>query len=225
MENIIAQGEYKVAEFITKCTVIVWRIFVPAILIFGVFNYIFKHNITRERNWARRSFDAGRISSEECHKAENVFRMWENWILCMIIILIILGIVVAIMTFLHFYIKNAKIVVTNKTVSGYAAFGKRVDLPVDKISAVGIGWISSIVVATSAGKVSFVGLSNQKDVYYAIYTLMSERQKPTVEDKVNSGDTNTQVNYDELIKLKELLDGGIITQDDFETKKKQILGL
>jgi len=32
-------------------------------------------------------------------------------------------------------------------------------------------------------------------------------------------------NLDELPKLKKLLDDGIITQEKFETKKKQLLGL
>lgn len=31
--------------------------------------------------------------------------------------------------------------------------------------------------------------------------------------------------YDQLIKLKELLDAGILTQEEFDAKKKQILGL
>ena len=30
---------------------------------------------------------------------------------------------------------------------------------------------------------------------------------------------------DELKKLKDLLDSGIITQEEFDTKKKQLLGL
>ena len=35
----------------------------------------------------------------------------------------------------------------------------------------------------------------------------------------------TKVNYDEISKLKQLLDNGIITQEEFDTKKKQLLGL
>ena len=31
--------------------------------------------------------------------------------------------------------------------------------------------------------------------------------------------------YDELIKLKELLDMGIITEDEFSEKKRKILGI
>ena len=30
---------------------------------------------------------------------------------------------------------------------------------------------------------------------------------------------------DEIVKFKELLDGGVITQTEFDAKKKQLLGL
>ena len=45
------------------------------------------------------------------------------------------------------------------------------------------------------------------------------------------GNTQTQTNtaqvdpYEEVKKAKELLDAGIITQEDFEAKKKQLLGI
>ena len=37
--------------------------------------------------------------------------------------------------------------------------------------------------------------------------------------------TEQMSNADELKKFKELLDSGIITQEEFDTKKKQLLGL
>ena len=36
--------------------------------------------------------------------------------------------------------------------------------------------------------------------------------------------TTTKESFEELIKYKDLLDNGIITQEEFEEKKKQILG-
>ncbi|MCC8439206.1 hypothetical protein CRI85_02435 [Leuconostoc pseudomesenteroides] len=38
-------------------------------------------------------------------------------------------------------------------------------------------------------------------------------------------DLEPQIDFDNLTKLKELLDRGVITQEDFDTKKKQILGI
>ena len=39
------------------------------------------------------------------------------------------------------------------------------------------------------------------------------------------GNASNNVDYSQLQKLKELLDGGVISQEEFDAKKKQILGL
>ena len=39
------------------------------------------------------------------------------------------------------------------------------------------------------------------------------------------GNGSNNVDYSQLQKLKELLDGGVISQEEFDAKKKQILGL
>ena len=46
---------------------------------------------------------------------------------------------------------------------------------------------------------------------------------PGVSGTVDEG--SHQSNADELKKYKELLDSGVITQEEFDAKKKQILGL
>lgn len=52
-----------------------------------------------------------------------------------------------------------------------------------------------------------------------------ENNEKVIENKVADASSKHIDNYDELIKLKELLDDGIITQEEFDTKKKEILGL
>lgn len=47
----------------------------------------------------------------------------------------------------------------------------------------------------------------------------------TKKNNNTSSTSQTSSNLDDLKKLKELLDAGIITQEEFEAKKKQILGL
>ncbi len=47
-----------------------------------------------------------------------------------------------------------------------------------------------------------------------LFSTIKEDKKPS-----------TQSNYDEVKKLKELLDIGAITQEEFDAKKKQLLGL
>ena len=52
---------------------------------------------------------------------------------------------------------------------------------------------------------------------------MTQLQNAEVEEEAAVPPKN--VNVDELKKYKELLDQGIITQEEFDTKKKQLLDL
>lgn len=124
----------------------------------------------------------------------------------------------------YFWMSNCSLTITNKRVYGQAAFGKRVDLPFDMISATSVGWLHSISVATSSGKISFWLLSNRNEVFAAISNLLIERQS---KEKTITSITQEipQSNADELKKFKTLLDDGIITKEEFDAKKKQLLGL
>ena len=121
-------------------------------------------------------------------------------------------------------ISTNKITVTDKRVYGRALFKKQVDLPLDSISAVGTGLFKSIGVATSSGRISFMGISNRDDVHKAITKLIIDRQSnptPTTQIKQEI----QQSSADELGKFKDLYDKGVITKEEFEAKKKQLLGL
>ena len=123
--------------------------------------------------------------------------------------------------------KSMEIVVTDKRVYGKTYFGRVVDLPLDSVSAVGSKWFKGIAVATSSGKIAFLLIKNAREIHEEIRKLLIERQEkkeqaqtvlPTVTPVMKSG-------AQELKEYKELLDNGIITQEEFEAKKKQILGL
>ena len=121
---------------------------------------------------------------------------------------------------------KASLTVTDRRVYGTAAWGKRVDLPMDKISAVAKSFLGGISVSTSSGAIRFMGIKNNNEVHEAINKLLMERQ-----EKEKSVATTTikqeipQSNADELKKYKELLDTGTITQEEFDAKKNQLLGL
>lgn len=137
---------------------------------------------------------------------------------------IVFGLISVILLVFFLYFSKMSLTVTNKRIYGQTAFGKRVDLPLDMISAVGTSAFKGIAVATSSGKIKFLGISNQEEVHKAITDLLLERQnnpKPTTQIKQEI----PQSNADELKKYKELLDSGIITQEEFDAKKKQLLGL
>lgn len=114
-----------------------------------------------------------------------------------------------------------EVVVTDKRVYGKTSFGKSIDLPYDKISSVGTCFPMGVFTATSSGVIKFWLLTNQKEVYSSISNLLKERQ-------ILNNTTNVkmeQSSADELKKFKDLLDSGIITQEEFDAKKKQLLGL
>ena len=118
---------------------------------------------------------------------------------------------------------NCSLTVTDKRVFGKAAFSQRVDLPFDKISSVAMCTFNGVGVATSSGKIKFLFCKNKDEIFNTISNVLLERQgKPTetiIKQEVH------QSNADELKKFKDLLDNGIITQEEFEEKKKQLLGL
>ena len=51
--------------------------------------------------------------------------------------------------------RKSELVITDKRVYGKAIFGKRVDLPLDKVSAVGTSFLKGIDVGTSSGRIKF----------------------------------------------------------------------
>lgn len=119
------------------------------------------------------------------------------------------------------WLSKFSMTITDKRVYGKAAFGKRVDLPVDLVSAVGTSWLKGIDVGTSSGKIHFKLVKNQDEIHTVLSNLLLERQQKTVSAK----NVNSTSNADELKKYKDLLDIGAITQVEFEEKKKQLLNL
>ena len=123
------------------------------------------------------------------------------------------------------YISKTSITVTTKRVYGHAKWDD-IDLPMDSISAVAKRTQKKngvLMLSTSSGKISFgfYTLAKLDEVHQAVSQLISERQN----NKGNVTVVNNASNADELKKYKDLLDAGIITQEEFDAKKKQLLGL
>ena len=130
-----------------------------------------------------------------------------------ILIAIVIGVFI-------FALNSCSMVITNKRVYGKATFGHQVDLPLDMISAASTGLFKSVGVSTASGRISFWLLENKDELYSSITNLLLERQKEKttlISEKSNS--------VDEIKKYKELLDSEIITQEEFDAKKKELLGL
>ena len=127
-------------------------------------------------------------------------------------------------TIIYFITSKIEITVTDKRVYGTALFGKRVDLPLDKIAAVGTSAFKGVAVTTSSGAIKFVFIKNNYEIHKAISNLLIQRQDNAASKNVIIQESNNS-NADELKKFKELLDQGIISQEEFDAKKKQLLGL
>ncbi len=88
-----------------------------------------------------------------------------------IVLFIILSLIIQAFVF------QVRIIVTDKRVYGKTVFGKRVDLPLDSISSIGSSMFAGISVATSSGKISFLGIDNRDEIYDEISKLLLERQE------------------------------------------------
>lgn len=115
--------------------------------------------------------------------------------------------------------KNSEITVTNKRVYGITIKRTRVDLPIDSISAVGVSWFNGIDVGTSSGQLHFKLIENNNQIQNEINKLLLNRQekKHVTEEKIST--------TEKLKEYKGLLDSGVITKEEFEKKKKQLLNL
>lgn len=134
-----------------------------------------------------------------------------------------LGILVLVLLIL-WWLSSYELTVTDKRVYGKVAFGKRVDLPVDSVSATStISFLKGISVSTSSGKISFLIIKNTDEIYEVINNLLIERQKN--KPKTETTIVQNSDEADKLKKYKDLLDSGVITQEEFDAKKKQLLGL
>lgn len=123
----------------------------------------------------------------------------------------------------RWWLSSYELTVSDKRIYGKTSFGKRVDLPVDSISAVGTSMLKGISIATASGKIVFKLIKNRDDIHSEISNLIITRQTKSSDNVLKA--TVPTVITDELKKYKELLDIGAITQEEFDAKKKELLGL
>ena len=70
----------------------------------------------------------------------------------------------------------------------------------------------------------------EKYDYFIDWKWVEEQEAPTETDSIDMKTTNNQTSVSgssasEIREFKQLLDDGIITQEEFDAKKKQLLGL
>lgn len=128
------------------------------------------------------------------------------------------------------YILTSVLAFTNKRViskRGLLSI-KVLDSPIEKVNDVDVRQsllgrllnYSTVIIRTSSSIYTF---DYVKDAIIFKNMLMTTDKIQKVEIQGNNQVSNS--NYDELNKLKELLDNNVITQEEFDKKKKDILGL
>ena len=129
------------------------------------------------------------------------------------------GIIHAVM---YFSARNNCITLTNYKITGVYNRHLSLNIPIDSISSVSKGWQGSLCITCAGNKynISFVG--NRDDFCSSLNELLSKRTQQTMSE--HSSKTSIS-SYEEIEKLKYLLDNGVISQEEFDAKKKQGLGL
>lgn len=208
----IIKGKNNLKSIVKKIVIITLVITVICFIIFAIREIVFEVAIQKRNNAMREALQEGVQVYEPVKLPYNVYNNY-NFVYagCVFMTITILT------TIFYFYISKMQIVVTNTRVYGKCTFGKRVDLPIDTISAIGTSFLKGIDIGTSAGKIHFKGISNNNEIHAEISKLLNNRQN---KDQKQVNNTSTT---EELKQYKELLDNGVITQAEFEAKKKQLL--
>lgn len=123
------------------------------------------------------------------------------------------------------YLVNRKceMQITENNVKGKTLFGKEVVLPLYMVSAYSTRkFLSVIAVATASGTTKFALIGNYKEIGEVLAKKINARQQNTETSPKQSADNAAM---EDIVKLKSLLDAGVITKEEFDAKKKQLLGL
>ena len=133
---------------------------------------------------------------------------------------LIMAIVLGIM---YLVLRKCELQITENNVKGKTLLGKEVVLPLYMVSAYSTReFLSTISVATASGITKFALIGNYQEIGEVLSKKINERQQKTEASATKPAEADS---LDQLTKLKALLDNGVISQEEFDAKKKQILGL
>ena len=91
-------------------------------------------------------------------------------------------------------------------------------IPISQIASVhqAMMGLMKVIIETAGGKKYQIPTTKKKEVQQAIYDAQA---------KISATGQSKSSEADEVIKLNELREKGILSQEEFDKKKKQILGL
>lgn len=150
----------------------------------------------------------------------NIDCYYYGYMLIVGLIAAIVGIIVKVNT------EKCEITVTNQMIMGKLPRGKEVSIPMNQITAINPSSFNGISISSIGNVSNFHCFENRDEVMKAISYLLTNPQQATANATQSTvGATIESTGEAEQLKrLKELLDAGVITQEEFDVKKKQILG-
>lgn len=155
------------------------------------------------------------------------FELPTTWIAIFFLLVCIITIILYNMT------KDCTLTANNKFITGRTLFGKAVTIPLDSVSSVSAKKFFNCIKIVSNGKSkSFLALENYLDLHRAISEKINVPkvqpivlQAPVIQRTEQAKKNETGDTIKELKEYKELLEQGIISEEEFSAKKKQILGI
>ena len=133
------------------------------------------------------------------------------------------AVLLVVLLIIQLWIGRSSIIVSNKRISGRGTFGHRVDLAMADVTGATTAAFHSVRVSVNSvnnktNHIKFWLMKNNKDICGEISKLLTE------DGTKNTALPNAELTkFDELKKYSELFDMGVITQEEFEEKKKQLM--
>ncbi len=125
--------------------------------------------------------------------------------------------------------KNSNVVVSETKIVASYGLKSQISLPIDSINSVTLNskLLSEIGFNCAVKTYKIAYIENRKEIFDIVNTLISEMsvdKKSSNFSSVSRQSENTDIEM-ELKKFKSLLDNNLISQEEYEAKKKQLLNL
>lgn len=128
---------------------------------------------------------------------------------------------------MKFNTEKCEITVTNSRIFGKLAHNKAVNIPLNQVTGLHSCSFDGVSVASIGNVSNFHCIENHEEVMKAISYLLANPQgaASSSQRSKTSAVSSSKNEAEKLKRFKDLLDSGIITQEEFDAKKKEILGL
>lgn len=140
-----------------------------------------------------------------------------GWMLIIGALIVIVGIIMKLCT------EKCELTVTDEAVFGKRIFRKKVYIPLNEITSIKPWPFSGVLISSITGVSIFPCFKNRNDIIKVLTPLITKSQQ-TSSQTINTINKNSN-EIERLKDLKVLLDDGVITQEEFELMKNQILNL